>query len=164
VSDKERADLLYNLRHGFGSSSGDLAADLIEDQQKELNARKEILDGIAASVGQSHFWMDVLDWRVRLRDFACDSEQHQFDLDVWRAHHGEGVTLYANAGFFVGYYDDAAILWQESDDLLPMYHVMIKSDPPHRTVIHPLHLCSWVAHLAKKCVPVSILDYNVVTE
>jgi len=56
----------------------------------------------------------------------------------------------------------AAVLWDESDDELPMFHVMIKSDPPHRTCIHMAFLVNWICHLANECIPVQIVDMQFV--
>jgi hypothetical protein len=107
---------------------------------------------------------DESDWRQRLRDFAGDPEQHRVSHAAWKTNRGNGVTLYARGGFFVGYFADAELLWNESDDDLPMHHVMAKSDPPHRTVVHPLHLAAWAQHLAEKCIPLEIMSGEMLEE
>lgn len=132
---------------------------LVTDQEAELKARREILDAVAANVGDGNCWLAAaeIDWRQRLRDFAEDREQHRVSRADWKLNRGHGVDLYARGGFFVAYYDDAAALWNEADDTRPMFHVMVWSDPPHRCVVHPLHLAAWVKHLAEICMPVQIL-------
>ncbi len=67
------------------------------------------------------------------------------------------MTLYFLPGGIVAYYDDATVLWQESDDTLPMFHVMVQDDPPHRTCIRPLHLVRWLEHLTTHCIPVQVM-------
>lgn len=101
---------------------------------------------------------DLFDWRQRLRDFAEDSEQHAISRKTWKQLRGGGVTLYSDADYFTAYYGDAAILWDQADDELPMFHVMVQSDPPPRTVIHAIHLASWVQHLVGMAVPVLVVD------
>lgn len=101
---------------------------------------------------------EATNWRQRLRDFAEDSEQHQISRKAWKQLRGDGVTLYSDADYFTAYYDDAAILWDQADDELPMVHVQVQSDPPHRTVIHAMHLAAWVQHLVGMAIPVLIVD------
>ena len=100
------------------------------------------------------------DWRKHIREFAEDSQQHLISRAAWKSIRNQvyGVALYANADYFTAYYDDAAELWNRADDTRPMFHVMVKSDPPHRTVIHALHLAAWVQHLVTHGIPVLILQ------
>ena len=79
-------------------------------------------------------------------------------------HPGDGVTLYSDADYFTAYYDDAAVLWDQADDDHPMFHVMVQSDPPHRTVIHALHLAAWVQHLVEHCIPVQIASREMMED
>ncbi len=147
-----------------GTVAGEILAALrrIDEQDRELQARREILDALSDAAGNGNCWLNAatLDWRQRLRDFAEDSEQHRIDRDAWRANHQTfpGVVFYVVGGFYVAYYDDAAELWQRADDDRPMFHVMVESDPPHRTVIHPLHLHEWLTHLAEVCLPATVLS------
>lgn len=102
---------------------------------------------------------DDAEWRIKLRDFASDSEQHNIKRSEWKEQRDsiESITLYAHGGFFTAYFDDANAIWEMSDDDLPMFHVMIKSDPPHRTCIHPIHLVAWLNHMAETIIPVRIM-------
>jgi hypothetical protein len=97
-------------------------------------------------------------WRIRLRDFAEDSERHSVSRAAWKRLRGNGVTLYCHGEFYAVYYDDAAILWEQADDDMPMFHVMVEADPPSRTVIHELHLGAWVSHLLEMAIPVSFVS------
>ncbi len=101
----------------------------------------------------------IAEKRLRMRDFATDSEQHAIDKDVWSLNNRSfaGVVLYSHGGFFTAYYDDAGELWGRMDDDKPAFHVMVKSDPPHRLVIAPEDLVAWVEYLAEICLPVTIL-------
>lgn len=96
----------------------------------------------------------------RVRDFAGDSELHRISHREWKMDRHHGVTLYAQADFFTAYYDDAGVLWREAEDDLPMFHVMVQSDPPPRTVIHESHLAVWVRHLAEIYLPVQVLAFD----
>jgi hypothetical protein len=98
-------------------------------------------------------------WRQRLRDFGEDREQHTITAAEWDLNKDTfpGVCLYSIGGFYVAYFADAGELWGQADDDRPMFHVMVESDPPHRTVIHPQHLDAWCSHLAEICLPVTIL-------
>jgi hypothetical protein len=99
-----------------------------------------------------------IDWRQKLRDFASDTEQHRITHVAWCVDRNtHGITLYSIGDFFAAYYDDAAEMWGQADDTLPMYHVMVQSDLPHRTCIHAMHWAAWVQHLAGMCLPVQIL-------
>lgn len=128
--------------------------DSLESMDRELSARSQILDAVA---GEGGSWMAALDWRTKLRDFASDSEQHAIDHEAWKSNNdGIYLTLYSSGDFYTAYYDDAHILWEQSDDDLPMHHVMVRSDPPHRTCIHAIHLHRWLSHFAEICMPVRI--------
>ena len=96
------------------------------------------------------------DWRKRLRDFAADSEQHTITYARWREDRTTGITLYADEDFFTAYFDDAGEMWSQADDTLPMFHIMVKNDPPHRTCIHAMHLAAWAQHCARVCMPLHI--------
>lgn len=145
-------------RDGRLMTNGEIV-DLIRDLRLELKARREILDSLSDAAGNGNCWLSAatLDWRQRLRDFAEDREQHTIKHAAWKMLHHTfpGVILFAVDGFYAAYYDDAAELWQQADDTRPMFHVMVKSDPPHRTCIHPLHLHAWVEYLAGICLPVT---------
>lgn len=98
-------------------------------------------------------------WRFALRKFACDSEQHRHIYDSWQTNSdGIGLQLYLVGGFYVAYHADAGVLDHEADDNLPMFHVSVQSDPPHRICIHPLHIHAWLEHLTYCGLPVRILD------
>lgn len=135
----------------------------VEGLERELKARAEILDGIQKACGEG-WWSGAMDWRQRLRDFAEDAEQHRISRAAWKKIRGNGITLYSVADYFTAYYDDAAVLWDAADDDHPMHHVMMQSDPPHRTVIHALHLAAWVQHLVKRCVPVQIASREMMDD
>ncbi len=130
--------------------------DVLTEQVKELQARGEILDAVRVACGEG-WWYGAADWRQKLRDFAEDTEQHDITHEQWAADNATfpGVVLYVVGGFYVAYFDHAAELWQHADDDRPMFHVMVQSDPPHRTAIHPLHLHAWVQHLTEICLPPS---------
>jgi hypothetical protein len=155
-SDREVRTVVY--RDGQAMTCGEIV-DTFRDKDAELRARREILDAVAEAAGEGNCWLKAatIDWRQRLRDFAGDSERHQISFQQWKGLHDTfpGIMLYAVDGFYVAYYEDAAELWNQADDTLPMFHVMVQSDPPHRTVIHPLHLNAWVEHLARICLPVT---------
>jgi len=139
--------------------------DRIADQERELQARREILDTIMASCGDTgKSWLACADWRQRARDFANDREQHQFRKSAWTLNRGHGITLYAKNGFFVAYYDDAAEVWKHADDDKPMYHVMSDSDRPHRAVIHPLFLVPWLEHFTEIFLPVEVCGWGVLVD
>ncbi len=104
-----------------------------------------------------HLGEDDANWRQHLRDFVEDGEQHAISRDEWILNRGNGIVLYAVGGFFAAYFDDAGVVWEESSDDLPMHHVMVKSDPPHRAAIHRRHLADWIEHLATHCIPVEIM-------
>lgn len=130
----------------------------IDDMERELKAREEILNALA-DAGAS--WMGWVDWRKRLRDFASDSEKHNISKDNWNlGRDGICIHLFVNGDFYTAYFDDASTLWEQADDDLPMHHVMVQYDPPHRTCIHALHLHRWLSHLSETCQPVKICDAN----
>lgn len=139
------------------------AQNKIADQNRELKARREILDTLQKACGEGS-WLGCADWQKRLRDYASDSEQHIISRAAWKRNRGNGINLYSSGGFFTAYFDDAMALWGQADDTRPMFHVMVESDPPHRTVIHPLHLVEWVEHLAEMCLPVQILNGDDLNE
>lgn len=133
---------------------------LIADKDAEIRARGEILDTITKAMGETgNFWSNAarLDWRQRLRDFASDRELHQFERAAWKNLSSHGITLYAEADYFTAYYSDASELWERADDDHPMFHVMVKSDPPHRCCIHAMHLAAWVQLMAEVKLPVQII-------
>src|SRR5882672_11011779 len=144
--------IIQTLR-ALGSPVCTEAAKLIEDQQAELKARKEILDNIAIATGTGNCWIKALDWRQQLQDFAEDSDAHLVSHDLWKENRGKGIALYIKDGFYTAYYDDAGEMHGQADDDLPMFHVMLECDKPHRTCIHPLHLTAWVEHLASVFMP-----------
>lgn len=95
--------------------------------------------------------------RQLTRDFAEDREQHTITRQQWKQYRGNGLTLYCMGDFFTAYFDDAGGMWAQADDTLPMFHVMVESDPPHRTVIHAAHLAAWAQHCSEICMPLQIL-------
>lgn len=158
ASDREVKTTLY--RDGVALTLGEVVA-AFNDLVREAEARREILDAVTSAAGEGNCRISAatIDWRQRLRDFAEDSEQHSISREEWQENRRTfpGLVLYLVNGFFAAYYDDAAKVWGQADDTRPMFHVMVQSDPPHRTVIHPLHLNDWVEHFAEICLPVSII-------
>ncbi len=140
---------------------------LLDDVQAENKARGEILNAITKNIGEGNCWMEAadMDWHRRLRDFATDSDNHQITRNEWKTFHDTGkITLFLSGTFATAYFDDAAELWNQADDEHPMFHVMIESDPPHRTCIHLIHLVNWIVLLSSRCYPVQIVDMEFVGE
>jgi len=91
-----------------------------------------------------------------------DSDAHLVSHDLWKENRGKGIALYIKDGFYTAYYDDAGEMHGQADDDLPMFHVMLECDKPHRTCIHPLHLTAWVEHLASVFMPLEIVNAQMV--
>lgn len=140
-------------------------AKRLDDLERECKARGEILDAITKHCGEGNSWLSCaeLDWRQKMRDFANDSDNHSISKKEWKVFHDSGkVTLFLSGNYATAYFDDAATIWDQSDDDYPMYHVMVQSDPPHRTVIHLIFLVNWIVKLAEMCIPVQIVDMQFV--
>lgn len=101
-------------------------------------------------------------WRKDLNRFAGDVEIHKHDYDDWKSNHesSNGVVLYAHGDYFCAYHDDAGVLWEIADDDLPMCHCNLELDPPHRTVIHEMHIAAWIQRLCEMCMPVEFIGFE----
>jgi hypothetical protein len=134
--------------------------------------RIEVLGDARAVTAPGSVWIDwkdkaaplCVDWKQEIRDFCSDRENHRISHKEWKSYRGHGITLYLCGGFWVGYYDDAELLWNEAEDDLPMFHSNVRSDGPARTEIHPLHVSTWAEHLASKIIPVQLMDGGNIEE
>lgn len=111
----------------------------VADQQREIRARGEILDTLTKTLGAiGNYWSapEILNWRQNLRDFAEDSELHQFEKVNWRVFHENtnGITLYQEADYFTAYHADASELWERRNGGLEGMRINVYSQEITREI------------------------------
>lgn len=134
----------------------------IDDLERELKARGEILEAITKNIGEGNCWLSCadMDWQQRTRDFAEGRINHQMTRKQWKMCHDSGkITLFIQGNFATAYFDDADELNSMTNDELPACSV---ESSPRRACIHMIHLVNWLCELASSCHPVQVVDMQFI--